>query len=242
MISESLDDRLDESRGLKLSRHLDDCSDCRRHQSVLARGQELLRESFVEPPENFDWKVQLKIQQALREKAGATEPVTGWSFWRPALVSASGVAVIVLALGSYVITRGPGATEPGMQAALPTVAAPTEFAVAEEQESDAEPDLSGAVRGQPLRINAASGGFGIRTVADEGFANSSPFTDPPTGWRQEGHGESIELRRLVTEDGRSYYIMHRRIGHRGGSLNLKLHRSTLLKPGESRGHHHEPDS
>jgi hypothetical protein len=129
-----------------------------------------------------------------------------------------------------------------MPVAGPTVAAQPDLAVAEEPAFDAEPDLSGAVRGQPLRINAASGGFGIRTVADEGFVNSSPLTDPPTGWRQEGDGESIELRRLVTEDGQSYYIMHRRIGHHGGSLNLKLHRSTLLKPGESRGHHHEPDS
>ena len=171
LISDALDARLDERGGLDLSHHLDGCPDCRRHQEVLERGQSLLRQDTVEPSANFEWKVQLKIQQALREKAAVDEPVGGWRFWRPALASATGVAAVVLVFGALVLpqTQNDPASDRGETLPAATLLA-AERGPADDIASavEAEPDLSGAVRGKPLRINAASGGFGIRTVADAG--------------------------------------------------------------------------
>jgi hypothetical protein len=242
-ISDALDARLDERGGLDLSRHLDDCPDCRQHQVVLEQGQTLLRQDLIEPSDNFEWKVQLKIQQALREKAAVNEPVSGWRFWRPALASASGVALVVLVAGGLLLTwsdpvSGPVAPAPGMNIAA-------EQSLQAQPEGESEPDLSGAVRGQPLRINAASGGFGIRTVADQGFINSSPFAEPPRGtprWRQEDDGESIEIRTVVGTDGRIHYIMRRWVNESGGSLNLKVHQVKLQKSDVTHERHEQPGS
>lgn len=227
-ISDALDARLDERTGLDLSLHLDDCPDCRTHQQVLTDGQALLRQEVVQPSENFDWKVQLKIQQALREKAAGPDAVSGWAFWRPALASATAVALVVLVGGGLMLaprwTNSP----------VPSDASGTAgFAVARsapESGTTAQPDLSGGVRRQPLRINTASGGFGIRTVADQTFVNRSPFPDPleeQVRWRQEGNGGVLELRRVEGPDGQVYFLVHTVVPRSGASLKLEPQRSTL---------------
>lgn len=229
-ISDALDSRLGESHALDLSRHLGDCPDCLRHQQVLTDGRALLRQEMVEPPENFEWKVQLGIQQALREKAAPAEPVAGWRFWRPARASAAGVAAVVLVAGGLMLApadrspSGPDATSGSFRVADSPV----------EEAATARPDLSGGVRRQPLRINTASDGFGIRTVADEGFVNRSPFPDPFEGhssWSQNAGGGSIEVRKAVDADGNVYFIWHRRSVRGGGNLKLELQRSTLQEAG-----------
>lgn len=237
-ISDALDSRLDERRGIELSGHLADCSDCRRHQSILEEAGPLLRENLLEPADNFEWKVQLKIQQALREQAAAPEPVGGWAFWRPAMASASGVAAVVLLVGGFILSR-PGPQPAGLDLARSSVGAaqlaeatPSRMVPEALAEVGAEPDLSGAVRVSPLRVNAGSDGFGIRTVAGEQFMNRSPFPDPNPvegsgHWREERAGETVEVRKVQLDDGRTYYMMlHRRSDHAAG-LNLERHRSTL---------------
>jgi hypothetical protein len=243
LISDSLDSRLDESRGLELSRHLDDCADCRTHESVLQAGQALLRQDLVEPSENFEWKVQLKIQQALRDKVVAEEPLTGWRFWRPALASASSVALVVVMAGAFLLSQDSDPGSPSSPSPVADFAAPRNLALQEAQ--PAEPDLSGAVRSQPLRVNAASGGFGIRTVADEGFVNQSPFPDPqrvPVRWLQEGDGQTIEVREVSSADGTHQYIIHRRIHGRGGNLNLQMHGVKLRGLPVAQPRDQDPDS
>ncbi|RKZ18176.1 hypothetical protein DRQ53_01155 [bacterium] len=234
-ISDGLDDRLDESRGLQLSGHLDQCPDCQQHQFVLQRGQAVLREEMVEPPENFDWKVQLKIQQALREKAAVAEPEGhGWGFWRPALASAASVAALVLIGGVFLLEApvrdaGPaGVARPAEFAAAPLSTAPA----AQVEQAAAEPDLSGGMRANPLRLNAGSNGFGIRTVASEQFTKASPFPDPlpvqegDGHWRHEREGESVEIRRVLLEDGHMYFIFVHRVSE-DAALNLDGRQSTL---------------
>ena len=226
LISDALDARLDESRGIKLTRHLDGCVDCEQHQAVLERGHALLRAGLVETSDNFEWKVQLKIQQALREKVAVREPVSGWSFWRPALASAAGVAMVVVFGGGLFLAqdaRSPvadlsGASAPGLVAES-SVSSP----------SPVEPDLSGGVRRQPLKINTASGGFGIRTVADEGFIKRSPLADPVgvNQWRQDGIGETFDVRIVIGENGQGYYMVDRSVLRHGAGLNLNVHRFRL---------------
>ena len=77
----------------------DGCEDCLRHQTILQRSQAILAAQMVEPADNFEGKVQRKIQQALREKAAPESPVRGWGFWRPTLISAASVALVVLVAG-----------------------------------------------------------------------------------------------------------------------------------------------
>jgi hypothetical protein len=244
LISDALDARLDESKGLELSEHLATCSDCMTHQTVLARGQALLREEMVEPPENFEWKVQLKIQQALRDQAVAEEPLSGWKFWRPALASAASVALLVVVAGGLLLTRD-DPTRPRVQASPGGDFAAVQPAASGEN-TTAEPDLSGAVRTQPLRVNAASSGFGIRTVADQGFVNTSPFPDPPrrvpVRWLQKGNGEAIEVREVYAPDGSLHYMVQRRVNTRGGNLKLELHRYKLREQPVAHPRHDDPDS
>lgn len=246
-ISDSLDARLDESKGLELSEHLADCPDCRTHQTVLEQGQAMLRQEMVEPSENFEWKVQLKIQQALRDKAVSEEPLTGWRFWRPALASATGVALLVVVAGGLLLTSD----DPTRPQALTSPAA--DFAQADAdpaaslEEADlAEADLSGAVRSQPLQVNAASGGFGIRTVADQGFVNTSPFPDPPrrvpVRWVQQGDGQAIEVREVYGADGTLHYMVQRRVGSHGGNLKLELHGYRFRELHAPHPRHDDPDS
>jgi hypothetical protein len=244
LISDSLDARLDESKGLGLSEHLAACADCRTHQSVLHQGQGLLRQELIEPSDNFEWKVQLKIQQALRDKVMADEPLTGWKFWRPALASAVSVALLVMVAGGVLLTRD-DATGPRLQASPAADLAGVQSA-ALEVAARAEPDLSGAVRSKPLRVNAASGGFGIRTVADEGFVTASPFPDPrprvPVRWLQEGDGQAIEVREVHGPDGSLHYMVQRRIAPHGRNLKLELHGYKFRELHVTQPRHDDPDS
>lgn len=233
-ISDALDARLDEGRGLELSAHLDGCVDCSRHQSVLERTRPLLSEDLREPSENFDWKVQLKIQQALREKAAPADAALGWNFWRPALSSATGVALVVLVGGGLLLGRPslPGSGPELVASPLQPVHSAGRAAPAQEVAAATEPDLSGAVRANPLKINPAMNGFGIRTVAGEQFLNRSPFPDPRpvTGsghWREERGGQSVEVRRVMTEDGGSYVMLIYRGTGPGAGLKRDASRSTL---------------
>jgi hypothetical protein len=243
-ISDSLDARLDESNGLELAEHLAACSDCRTHQTVLAEGQALLRQDLVEPSDNFEWKVQLKIQQALRDKAVADEPLSGWKFWRPALASAASVALLVVVAGGVLLTRDDPTRSPSP--ASPAAGFALSQPAGLDDADQAEPDLSGAVRSKPLRVNAASGGFGIRTVADQGFVNTSPFPDPPqrvpVRWIQEGEGQSIEVREVHSPDGSLHYMVQRRVRGHGGNLKLELHGYKFREHHVPQTRHDDPDS
>jgi hypothetical protein len=220
-ISDALDERLDERRGLQLAAHLESCDDCLRHQNILQRSQAILAREMVEPADNFEWKVQLKIQQALREKAAPREPIQGWAFWRPTLVSAVSVALVVVAAGGLLLREG-GPANSVRPLAESVRTQPVASSVAE-----AEPDLSGGVRTQPLRINAANGGFGIRTVADVAVDDQLPFGELHPRWRQQGGGEELNVHRMLTEDGVPHFVVERRVLYRGRGLNLQQHRSRL---------------
>lgn len=100
LISLALDEPLSEYDRQALASHLQQCPACTRHEQILARGREILQSAVVDPPDNFEWKVQLGIQKALR--AGAREdfqPRTG-RFWLPLGVSATVVAVLVVVAGN----------------------------------------------------------------------------------------------------------------------------------------------
>ena len=106
-ISRALDDDLGEAERVRLGEHIGVCSECRRHQDVLEQGRHWMRSAEAEPSENFEWKVQLGIQKALRERAaeatGAAIVGESPSFWRPALASAVAMTVLVVGMGAWLL-------------------------------------------------------------------------------------------------------------------------------------------
>lgn len=163
-VSLALDDLLDEADRLALTEHLGACPRCRRHEAVLLRGRQALRSVEPELSENFEWKVQLGIQKAMRERAASRYRLpegTRRPFWRPALASAVAVAALVVLVGAPLLRAPDGA--PGSGSPSPLAGSAT-------------PDLSGAVRVSPLDIDVTRPGFGIRTVG-----TSLPVLDPRLG-------------------------------------------------------------
>ncbi len=187
LISLSLDGVLEAPDRVRLLAHLGECRDCQRHREVLERGQQALRTALVEPSENFEWKVQLGIQRALRERVAAGAVERGAPFWRPALVSAASVALLVFGIGSAVLLRGPGTQAPR--------AVPMDSPARLAESTPVSPDLSGAVRGTPLRVDALSSDFGIRAVGA-----GTPDVDPRfRGQLFPRSGRAAEVLRVVPE-------------------------------------------
>lgn len=230
-VSLALDDQLDEAGRIQLASHLVECADCRQHQMVLEHGSTALRSNLAEPSENFEWRVQLGIQRALRDAAVGSQRASG-SFWRPALASAAGVAALVVGLGSFWLLDAnvaPGGSDPVRSAAQ----RPAASVVASLPDDAAAPDLSGAVPGKVFEFDATRDGFGIRTVsrttADPRFSGDLYETvrdgrrvgsvADAEGWIRLGAHEGIQWRRITSSGplrGRSVQV-----------LNLRLSGSTL---------------
>jgi hypothetical protein len=107
-ISLSLDDAIGEYDRSQLSQHLESCAECADYQSILQRGTDVLRSApLVSPSDNFEWKVQLGIQRALREGASAeAAPVRASRLWLPAGLSAAASALLVIGLGWASLSTG----------------------------------------------------------------------------------------------------------------------------------------
>ncbi len=165
LISTAFDAELSEHDRCELVEHLATCEDCRTHHAVLEKGQTLLAEGLVDPPENFEWKVQLGIQRALRERATEVESTTfGWGFWGRTAATATTMAALVLLVGSFLM-RGSEVHAPGMASGEGGPAALV--ASLPEEGSAAAPDLSGARPVTDFEVDAFRSGYGIRTVADQ---------------------------------------------------------------------------
>ena len=69
MISLEIDDLLPAEKTANLERHLDGCLECQQYRADLGIGSRILRATTPELPENFNWKLQLKLGHALQEAA-----------------------------------------------------------------------------------------------------------------------------------------------------------------------------
>jgi hypothetical protein len=229
-ISRALDDDLGETERVRLSEHIGACTECRRHQEVLEQGRRWMQAAEAEPSENFEWKVQLGIQKALRERAaeGSDGAVVGGvpSFWRPALASAAAVAVLVVMVGTWVLSGSEGPVPPTSGSGTGPADPIGGVARTTAPVSDDEPDLSGAVPGTPFEFGYENDRFGVRMVGGPGFSG-----DVYAPMRQERQALWPTLPRSMQST-----IMHHlfRSGHAGGpahrdvqGLNLPMRRSTL---------------
>ncbi len=71
-LSLKIDGVLPPERAVELELHLEECSDCREFYADLAMGLRMLAATEPELPDNFDWKLQLKLNQALKDAVGET--------------------------------------------------------------------------------------------------------------------------------------------------------------------------
>jgi hypothetical protein len=106
-LSHQLDDQLTPDCAGDLDAHLDDCPDCRAYQTDLAIGQRLLAATEPELPANFDWKLQLKLNQTLQQTAGEVaypwqdENPDRWRWFRNFGAAAAVGMAAVLALAVF---------------------------------------------------------------------------------------------------------------------------------------------
>ena len=106
-VSRELDALLPPDATGKLRDHLDACSDCREFREDLLLGQRLLAATEPRLPDNFDWKLQLRLNQALQRTAGEerypwqTPQADRW-VWRRNFGAATAVGLAaVLALAMF---------------------------------------------------------------------------------------------------------------------------------------------
>ncbi len=71
-ISQRMDEHLPPDVTVNLTEHLDSCSHCREYRDDLLMGQRAINATTPELPENFEWKLQLKLNQTLQQTAGQT--------------------------------------------------------------------------------------------------------------------------------------------------------------------------
>lgn len=85
-----------------LQDHLDSCEDCRQYRQELHLGSRLLAATEPELSENFDWKLQLRLNQTLKETAGEVaypwtdQPSDRWNWFRNfGTAAAMGLAAVL---------------------------------------------------------------------------------------------------------------------------------------------------
>ena len=112
-LSLEMDEMVPPDSTVDLERHLDACADCQEYRSDLLLGQRLLAATEPELPENFDWKLQLRLSQTLREAAGEaafpweekSPDMWGW-FRNFGTAAAVGMAAVL----TFAILIGPSGT------------------------------------------------------------------------------------------------------------------------------------
>ncbi len=124
-LSLELDGMLPPGVTAKLAEHLDACADCQEYRQDLQLSRRFLNATEPELPDNFDWKLQLRLNQSLKEAAGEAaypweEKRQGrWSWFRNFGTAAAVGVAAVLALAVFF---GPGIT-PG----IPEATGPVPF-------------------------------------------------------------------------------------------------------------------
>lgn len=105
-LSLELDGMMPPGEAVELERHVESCPACQEYRDDLLMGRRLLAATEPELPENFDWKLQLRLNQTLKEAAGEVafpwepERVDRWAWLRNfgAALAVGLAAVLTVAL------------------------------------------------------------------------------------------------------------------------------------------------
>jgi hypothetical protein len=185
-LSRDLDGLLPPDATVGLRDHVEACEACRSFREDLVAGRRLLAATEPRLPENFEWKLQLRLNQALQQRAGETaypwqeEPAPRRGYWLPAFSAAASVGLA--AVLAFAVFTGPQRQTPvpdGRSAAVvsASVAAsgPAVDAAGLAGRSDRRP-LFGVQRGGGLY------GSGIQRNVASGTRAADPGATINRGW------------------------------------------------------------
>jgi len=183
----------------KLREHLDQCGDCRQYRTDLLLGQRLMAATEPELPENFEWKLQLKLNHALQQTAGEahypwqSETADRWAWLRNfGAATAVGLAA-VLALAMFF---GPETTGLGPARIAQRNDSSPVTATASDRRALFQPGNGGLYRSTTQRLVSGDG----RTV-DGGSAYLG------RSWAGPNTEDLITIRRLNVENRRLNNLM-----------------------------------
>lgn len=122
-ISQEMDELLPPDVTGDLTSHLDSCSECRDYREDLLLGRRAIAATTPELSDNFEWKLQLKLNQTLQQTAGQTaypweetDP-DKWRWFRnfgaAAAVGMAAVLALAMFLGPVGSPTGDGLTDSG---------------------------------------------------------------------------------------------------------------------------------
>lgn len=119
-LSLEMDGRLTPEHVPLLQQHLTACDTCRSYRDELLISRRLLRATTQALPESFDWKLQLRLNRALREAAGQasypmSQPAATWRRWfaragASATLGLAAVLALALVLPSKMVAPPGGQT------------------------------------------------------------------------------------------------------------------------------------
>jgi hypothetical protein len=185
-LSRDLDGLLPPDATLGLRDHVEACEACRSFHEDLVAGRRLLAATEPRLPDNFDWKLQLRLNQALQQRAGETaypwqeEPAPRRGYWLPAFGAAASVGLAaVLAVAVFM---GPQ-RQPSVSGDRP--AAVVSASVATSGTTPVAASLAGRSDRRPLFGTQRGGGLygpGIQRSVATGSRVAVPGATINRGW------------------------------------------------------------
>ena len=205
-LSRDMDGLLPPDATAGLRDHVDKCRECQSFREDLALGRRLMAASEPQLPDNFDWKLQLRLNQALQQRAGETaypwqeESASRRNAWLPAFGAATSIGLA--AVLAFAVFLGPERTSAPMVAAAPgrstpAVVSASALPAADNTATDAvavagradRRSLFGAPRGSSLY------GSGIQRSVSTGSRAIQTGTAIDRGWS----GDRIEDLRKIQQ-------------------------------------------
>ncbi len=209
-LSREIDGLLPPDATAGLLAHLDACGECRSFREDLQTGRRLLAATEPRLPDNFDWKLQLRLNQALQQRAGETaypwledEPAVRRGSWWPAFGAAASIGLAaMLAVAVFLGPQGaPGAATPAGRATPQVAAVPVVEAPANTTAQAASPAASLAGRSDRRSLFGASRGTGLyeagigRSVST-GTRSMQPGAVIDRGWSGDRLDDLQTIQRL----------------------------------------------
>jgi len=226
-LSHQLDEQLTPDRARALDAHLDRCEDCRDYRADLALGRRLLAATDPELPSNFEWKLQLRLNQALQQAAGDVaypwqeERPDRWrwfgNFGAAAAVGLAAVLAVAVFLGPLEKTgsgRRIGETRLAGETSVPTASDRLPLGIR-------EPVRGGGLYSQGLVHNVSGGGQIYGGSSYQPTWSSGSFQD----------GQTIFLQRKQIHQLQQQLQMYR-IENRRLQAELDTVRSRALDTGQ----------
>lgn len=177
-ISLQMDDQLEPEHVARLQEHLEACDDCRQYRDDLQLGLRMMHATEPQLPENFDWKLQLRLSQAMREAARDAaypwpERTSGWRSWLGRAGASAAVGMAAVLLVALVMPHGLATAPAGgggqvvMDVQAPRL--PLETATA--------PITAGDLTRRPLDSNLQGLGARQRQVTSGATLGADPWLD-----------------------------------------------------------------